>query len=125
MFQKLLAEYVQWLENSTAQESQQFFKGFDEKWSGFINHHDQVHSDTNALLRNHDKISVEIAKSFSTSAAARLFDQEISEVVSYFPYSCWYIFERFPGYIFQLLKKCFDMKVFCRMYIYTSVLDHV
>lgn len=99
---------MQWLENSTAQESQQFFKDFDEKWSWFINPRDEVQSDTNALLINHDKISIEVARNFSTSAAARLFDQEISEVVSSFSCICWYMFDRFPRYIFQL-DDCFEL----------------
>ncbi|KAK6940818.1 hypothetical protein RJ641_030349 [Dillenia turbinata] len=63
-------------------------ESFEKKWPSVIYPHAEVQLETIELLRKADELSVKAIENFSASAASKLFDQEIREVllvVSNFP----------------------------------------
>ncbi|KAJ0978825.1 hypothetical protein J5N97_014299 [Dioscorea zingiberensis] len=79
--QRLLGEYSMWLQSQTAQEGKFYKEYFNKKWQAFINEKNCVHQESYELLDKGDQQSIKVVENFSASAAARLLEQEIREVV--------------------------------------------
>ncbi|KAI3986038.1 hypothetical protein MKX01_039120 [Papaver californicum] len=78
--QKLLEEYKMWLQLNSSRERMLYNESLEKRWPSSLNQHNQPHSGTHDLQKRED-LSVKILENFSASAAAKLFDQEIREVV--------------------------------------------
>ncbi|KAK6937525.1 GTP binding domain [Dillenia turbinata] len=78
--QKLLVDYVTWLQSSNASEGKMYNESFEKKWPSVVHRHSEVQLKTSELLRKADELSVKAVENFSASAASKLFDQEIREV---------------------------------------------
>ncbi|CAL2280867.1 unnamed protein product [Prunus armeniaca] len=76
--QKLLGEYVIWLQSDNAREGRMYAETFEKRWSSFVYPHRQVHLETS--LEKVNELSLKVIEGFSTNAASKLFEQEISEV---------------------------------------------
>lgn len=76
--QKLLGEYVIWLQSDNAREGRMYAETFEKRWSSFVYPHRQVHLETS--LEKVNELSLKVIEGFSTNAASKLFEQEIREV---------------------------------------------
>ncbi|PQQ16877.1 putative transmembrane GTPase FZO-like chloroplastic [Prunus yedoensis var. nudiflora] len=75
--QKLLGEYVIWLQSDNAREGRMYAETFEKRWSSFVYPHRQVHLETS--LEKVNELSLKVIEGFSTNAASKLFEQEIRE----------------------------------------------
>ena len=71
-----------WLQSNNAREGSLYKESFERKWPLFVHPHNQVGLEAYELLRKGDELSLKVLEDFSASAASKLFDQEIREVVS-------------------------------------------
>ncbi|RZC55419.1 hypothetical protein C5167_014276 [Papaver somniferum] len=78
--QKLLEEYKMWLQSNSSRERMLYNESLEKRWPPSLDQHDQPHFGTHDLQKRED-LSVKPLENFSASAAAKLFDQEIREVV--------------------------------------------
>lgn len=78
---RLLKEYLIWLDYSNACEGKRLKESFEKRWPTLVNSHSQMPSETYGLLGKGKELSLEVVKNFSPSAAANLFEQELREVV--------------------------------------------
>ncbi|MCL7038402.1 hypothetical protein MKW94_010241, partial [Papaver nudicaule] len=78
--QNLLEEYKMWLESNSSRERMLYNEALEKRWPSYLNQHNQLHSGSHDLQKK-DDLSVKSLENFSASAAAKLFDQEIREVV--------------------------------------------
>ncbi|KAF5455034.1 hypothetical protein F2P56_024653 [Juglans regia] len=78
--QKLLGEYVTWLQSSNAQEGSLYKDSFEKEWPSYAYPNTQVHFKTYELLKKLDRISLSVIENFGAGAASKLFEQEIREV---------------------------------------------
>lgn len=96
--QRLLGEYSRWLLSNNASEGKAFMERFDKQWHALIDNEDEVPPEiyklrgkgkefSRNIMENYeslgkgDEFSIRVMENFSASAAARLFEQEIREVV--------------------------------------------
>ncbi|XP_042517367.1 probable transmembrane GTPase FZO-like, chloroplastic isoform X2 [Macadamia integrifolia] len=77
---KLLGEYLVWLQSNNIHEGRLYGEYFEKRWPSFVSPHNQV-SETHKLLKKGEELSLKVVEDFSASAAAKLFEQEIREVV--------------------------------------------
>ncbi|KAK9282279.1 hypothetical protein L1049_005193 [Liquidambar formosana] len=81
--QKLLGEYMIWLQSSNAREGRLYKESFEKRWPSFFYPDNQVQLETYEtyeLLRKVNETSLRAIENFSASAASKLFEQEIREV---------------------------------------------
>ncbi|XP_050267089.1 probable transmembrane GTPase FZO-like, chloroplastic [Quercus robur] len=78
--QKLLREYVMWLQSSNAQEGSLYKDSFEKRWPSYIYPKTHVHLETYELLKKLDRISLRVVENLSASAASKFFEKEIREV---------------------------------------------
>lgn len=76
--QKLLGEYVAWLQSNNAREVKLYEEAFEKKWASFSGN--RYLSDTRNLVARKNDFSIELIDDFSAAAASKLFEQEIREV---------------------------------------------
>lgn len=81
-FQKLLSEYSSWLESSYVREANFYAELFNKRWNTPVDVKDKAQPDTCVLVSKGGELSTKVLEGFSASAAARVFEQEIREVVS-------------------------------------------
>ncbi|XP_072958809.1 probable transmembrane GTPase FZO-like, chloroplastic isoform X1 [Typha angustifolia] len=79
--QKLLRDYLRWLETSNVREASLYMEFFNERWDALINSKERTQSDTDGLVSKAEEHSIKVLESFRVSAAARIFEQEIREAV--------------------------------------------
>ncbi|XP_068658902.1 probable transmembrane GTPase FZO-like, chloroplastic isoform X2 [Aristolochia californica] len=77
---RLLQEYLTWLESSNNREGRRYQESFTKRWATSLNSQKVVTSESYEL-RGGDGLSLKVLEDFSADAAARLFEQEIREVV--------------------------------------------
>ncbi|CAN6452867.1 unnamed protein product [Victoria cruziana] len=75
---KLLEDYSTWLHSSNVRECMRYKETFEKNWPAFSS---GTPSETGQLFSKGDERSIEVATKFSASAASKLFEQEIREVV--------------------------------------------
>ncbi|KAM3735301.1 hypothetical protein ACB098_10G078500 [Castanea mollissima] len=78
--QKLLGEYVMWLQSSNAQEGSLYKDSFEKRWPSYVYPNSHVHLETYELLKRLDRISLRVVENLSASAASKIFEKEIREV---------------------------------------------
>ncbi|KAF9606424.1 hypothetical protein IFM89_025113 [Coptis chinensis] len=78
--QKLLGEYLTWLQSNNVRERRLYKQIFEKRWPSSVNQHDLVHLRTDKLQGKGEELSIKVLENFSASAAATLFEQEIREV---------------------------------------------
>ncbi|KAB2605305.1 hypothetical protein D8674_005022 [Pyrus ussuriensis x Pyrus communis] len=76
--QKQLGEYVTWLQSDSACEGRMYAEMFEKRWPSFVYPYGGVHSENS--LKKVNELSLKVIEGFSTSAASKLYDQEIREV---------------------------------------------
>ncbi|WOK99114.1 putative transmembrane GTPase FZO-like, chloroplastic isoform X1 [Canna indica] len=79
--QKLLADYSEWLESSYSHEAKLYMECFETRWPSLVDYKGGAHLETFPLSGKPEDISLKVIENFSASAAAKLFEQEIREVV--------------------------------------------
>ncbi|OAY70947.1 putative transmembrane GTPase FZO-like, chloroplastic, partial [Ananas comosus] len=79
--QKLLSEYSSWLESSYVCEANFYAELFNKRWNTPVDVKDKAQPDTCVLVSKGGELSTKVLEGFSASAAARVFEQEIREVV--------------------------------------------
>lgn len=57
-------------------------KSFEKRWPSFVYPNSQLHLETLESLKKVNELSLGVIQDFSGTAASKLFDQEIREVVS-------------------------------------------
>ncbi|KAF3436303.1 hypothetical protein FNV43_RR23395 [Rhamnella rubrinervis] len=78
--QKLLGEYVTWLQSSNVREGMLYKESFEKRWPSFVYPNSQLHLETLESLKKVNEHSLGVIQDFSGTAATKLFDQEIREV---------------------------------------------
>ncbi|KAM3687438.1 hypothetical protein ACJW31_10G075700 [Castanea mollissima] len=78
--QKLLGEYVMWLQSSNAQEGSLYKDSFEKRWPSYVYPNSHVHLETYELLKRLDRISLRVVENLSASTASKIFEKEIREV---------------------------------------------
>ncbi|GJN14327.1 hypothetical protein PR202_gb01138 [Eleusine coracana subsp. coracana] len=79
-YHNLLHEYSTWLSSSNAREANLYLECFRERWDALVPQEEIVLSDPNELINEGEKLSIKSLDGFSTSAAAKVFEEEIREV---------------------------------------------
>ncbi|XP_010255948.1 PREDICTED: probable transmembrane GTPase FZO-like, chloroplastic isoform X2 [Nelumbo nucifera] len=79
--QKLLGEYLIWLQSSNVREGRLYKESFEKRWPEFVYPHNEVQLEAYELLKKGEELSLKVIEDFNASAAAKLFEQEIREVV--------------------------------------------
>ncbi|KAF8394426.1 hypothetical protein HHK36_020634 [Tetracentron sinense] len=79
--QKLLEEYLLWLQSNTARQGRLYCESFEKRWPSFVYPHNKVQFETYGLMKKREELSVKVIENFSSIAVAKLFEQEIREVV--------------------------------------------
>lgn len=79
--QKLLGEYTTWLESSNTHEGMLYKESFERRWPLFVNQNRQLHMESLKSLKKANELSLGVIRDFKGTAASKLFDQEIREVV--------------------------------------------
>lgn len=78
--QKLLGEYVRWLQSNNARGGRLYKESFENKWPSLVNSKTQLHMETYDLLKKVDELSLKVVEDLSASATSKLLEQEIREV---------------------------------------------
>uniref|UniRef100_A0A5B7C242 Dynamin N-terminal domain-containing protein n=1 Tax=Davidia involucrata TaxID=16924 RepID=A0A5B7C242_DAVIN len=78
--QKLLEEYVTWLQSNSARERRLYKESFEKRWDSLFDPHAQAQLDSGEMLGRKFELSVKVIDNFSAAAASKLFEQEIREV---------------------------------------------
>ncbi|KAJ6797597.1 putative transmembrane GTPase FZO-like, chloroplastic [Iris pallida] len=79
--QRLLGEYSMWLQSKNGQQRKLLSDRFYEQFNSLIGIEDKVQLGTNEFLGKGEELSIRVVENFGASAASRLFEQEIREVV--------------------------------------------
>ncbi|XP_058082986.1 probable transmembrane GTPase FZO-like, chloroplastic isoform X2 [Magnolia sinica] len=79
--ERLLGEYLTWLQSSNAREGRRYKESFEKRWPAVVKPQDSTPSESYELMTKKEDISLQIIENFSPSAAAKLLDQELREVV--------------------------------------------
>jgi hypothetical protein len=69
------------LSSSNTREANIYLECFHERWDALIPEEERVLSDSNELINEGEKLAVKALNGFNTSAAAKVFEEEIREVV--------------------------------------------
>lgn len=78
--QKLLGEYVRWLQSNNARGGRLYKESFENKWPSLVNSKTQLHMEMYDLLKKVDELSLKVVEDLSASATSKLLEQEIREV---------------------------------------------
>ncbi|GMP99822.1 hypothetical protein CsSME_00047154 [Camellia sinensis var. sinensis] len=78
--QKLLGEYMTWLQSSNAREGRLYKESFEKRWPSLVDPQKQAQLGSSELLMRKSEESVKVIENFSVAAASKLFEQEIREV---------------------------------------------
>ncbi|XP_050363096.1 probable transmembrane GTPase FZO-like, chloroplastic [Argentina anserina] len=77
--QKLLGEYVIWLQSDNVREGRMYSNTFEKRLPSFVYPQNQVNLERFESLEKVNKHSLKVIEDFSANAAAKLFEQEIRE----------------------------------------------
>ncbi|KAL5561669.1 hypothetical protein UlMin_031416 [Ulmus minor] len=78
--QKLLGEYVTWLESNNLREGRLYKETLEKSRSSFVSPNSQLYFETFESLRKVNGLSLGVIQNFSGTAASKSFDQEVREV---------------------------------------------
>ncbi|GLU03520.1 hypothetical protein SLE2022_207140 [Rubroshorea leprosula] len=77
--QKVLREYLRWLESNNVHEGKLYMESFESKWPTLVHSDKSNHLETYDLLRKLGQFSLRVIENFSANAASKQFDQEIRQ----------------------------------------------
>lgn len=77
--QKLLGEYVRWLQSDNVREGRMYSNTFEKRLPSVVYPHGQVNLEIFESLEKVNKHSLKVIEDFSANAASKLFEQEIRE----------------------------------------------
>ncbi|KAK1317874.1 hypothetical protein QJS10_CPA05g00854 [Acorus calamus] len=77
----LLEEYSAWLQSNNAREGKLYQVLFENRWPSYVKLKDIVPTETYDLLCKGENLSMKVTENFSAGAAAKLFEQELREVI--------------------------------------------
>lgn len=78
---RLLRDYCSWLSSNNLREGKLFIEQFDKQWHQLIDEKDKTHSENLGYIDKEEEFCLKALENFSSNAAARLFEQEIREIV--------------------------------------------
>ncbi|XP_029121552.1 probable transmembrane GTPase FZO-like, chloroplastic isoform X2 [Elaeis guineensis] len=78
---RLLWEYSKWLQSKIAHEGKLYMEFFNKQCQASGNVKGMSHSEPYGLLGNGEELSMKVIENFSASTVARLFENEVREVV--------------------------------------------
>ncbi|XP_058197859.1 probable transmembrane GTPase FZO-like, chloroplastic isoform X3 [Rhododendron vialii] len=78
--QKLLREYMTWLQSTNAREGKLYMESFEKRWPSLVDRQKLVQLHTRDFLAGNYEQSVKVIENFSAAAASKLFEQEIREI---------------------------------------------
>jgi hypothetical protein len=78
--QNLLHGYSTWLSSNNTREANLYLECF-QRWDALIDQEERVLSGTNEVTIEGEKLTIRALDGFSSSAAAKVFEEEIREVV--------------------------------------------
>ena len=76
-----MSEYSKWLSSSNTREANLYLECFHERWNSLVSQEESVSSDRTELVNEGEKLSIKALDGFSATAAAKVFEEEIREVV--------------------------------------------
>ncbi|XP_074573817.1 putative transmembrane GTPase FZO-like, chloroplastic [Curcuma longa] len=79
--QRLLADYSEWLESCNSHEAKLYLEHFKKQWPALVDTNGEFHLEKYGIDIASGDFSSKVIENFSSGAAARLFEQEIREVV--------------------------------------------
>ncbi|CAL1382954.1 unnamed protein product [Linum trigynum] len=77
--QKLLEEYLTWLNSNSSREAKLFRESFDNRWPLIIDRNTQMQLDALELLKIVDDSSLKVLENLNVAQASKLFEEEIRE----------------------------------------------
>ncbi|KAL5229956.1 hypothetical protein ABZP36_028732 [Zizania latifolia] len=77
----LLSEYSTWLSSTNIREASIYVECFDERWGTLVSQEQKVTPEQNKVVNEGEKLCIKALDDFSASAAAKVFEEEIREVV--------------------------------------------
>ncbi|KAM7253750.1 hypothetical protein ACFE04_031432 [Oxalis oulophora] len=78
--ERLLGDYVMWLQAKIGREGKLFQESFDNKWPEVNRPSTRVQIETYELLNSVDKLTLKVIGNLNASAASKQFEQEVREV---------------------------------------------
>ncbi|KAG8389354.1 hypothetical protein BUALT_Bualt02G0220600 [Buddleja alternifolia] len=78
--QKLLGEYTMWLHSNNARKGNMYKESFEKRWPSVIPSI-QSQLEASELLRTKHELGITVIGEFSSTAASKVFEQEIREVL--------------------------------------------
>ena len=79
--QNILGEYSTWLSSSNTREANFYLECFHERWAALVAQEERVLLDPNGLINEGEKLTVKALDGFNASSTAKVFEEEIREVV--------------------------------------------
>ncbi len=77
----MLSEYSTWLSSTNVREANIYVDCFHERWGALVAQEQRIPPEKNELVNEEEKLCVKALDGFSASAAAKVFEEEIREVV--------------------------------------------
>lgn len=77
--QKVLGEYLRWLESNNIREGKQYMESFETTWPSLPYPGKSNHFETYDQLRKFDQLSLKVMENFSAKAASKQFDQKVRQ----------------------------------------------
>lgn len=78
--QKLLGEYVTWLQSNYACEGRLYLESFENIWPSFVNLQNHVELEIDVYLGKKYELSTKMIENFKVAAAHKLLEQQIGEL---------------------------------------------
>lgn len=77
--QKLLGDYVTWLQSNNAREGRSYLESFMKRWPSVVSIENLEELETDKFWGRKYELSREAIENFNAAAASKLFDQEVRE----------------------------------------------
>lgn len=77
--QKVLGEYLRWLESNNVREGKQYMESFETTWPSLPYPDKSNHFETYDLLRKFGQLSLKVMENFNAKTASKLFDKEVRQ----------------------------------------------
>lgn len=77
--QKLLGDYVTWLQSNNAREGRSYLESFMKRWPSVVSTENLEKLETDNFWGRKYELSREAVENFNAAAASKLFDQEVRE----------------------------------------------
>ena len=79
--QKLLGEYLKWLQSNSARGGKLYKEQFEKRWTSVTYPPSQIHLEAHDMAKKVD-LSIRVIENISAGATSKLFEKQIREAVS-------------------------------------------